>query len=87
MAAEKEITETKRMPMIAMRGIVLFPNMILHFDVGRKKSIAALEEVMKGDRTVFLSAQKIFRRFHEILFLFCETHLCFCDILLWILYC
>ena len=34
MAAEKEITETKRMPMIAMRGIVLFPNMILHFDVG-----------------------------------------------------
>ena len=40
MAAEKEITETKRMPMIAMRGIVLFPNMILHFDVGRKKSIA-----------------------------------------------
>ena len=58
MAAEKEITETKRMPMIAMRGIVLFPNMILHFDVGRKKSIAALEEVMKGDRTVFLSAQK-----------------------------
>ena len=58
MTAEKEITETKRMPMIAMRGIVLFPNMILHFDVGRKKSIAALEEVMKGDRTVFLSAQK-----------------------------
>ena len=58
MAAEKEITETKRMPMIAMRGIVLFPNMILHFDVGRKISIAALEEVMKGDRTVFLSAQK-----------------------------
>ena len=58
MATEKEILETKTLPMIAMRGIVLFPNMILHFDVGRKKSIAALEEVMKGDRTVFLSAQK-----------------------------
>ena len=58
MASENEILETKTLPMIAMRGIVLFPNMILHFDVGRKKSIAALEEVMKGDRTVFLSAQK-----------------------------
>ncbi len=58
MATENEILETKILPMIAMRGIVLFPNMILHFDVGRKKSIAALEEVMKGDRTVFLSAQK-----------------------------
>lgn len=44
--------------MIALRGIVLFPSMILNFDVGRKKSIAALEEVMKGSRTVFLSAQK-----------------------------
>ena len=44
--------------MIALRGIVLFPSMILNFDVGRKKSIAALDEVMKGNRTVFLSAQK-----------------------------
>ena len=44
--------------MIAMRGLVLFPNMILHFDVGRKKSVAALEEAMKGDRTVFLTSQK-----------------------------
>ena len=58
MATEKEILEMKTLPMIAMRGIVLFPNMILHFDVGRKKSIAALEEAMKSDRTVFLSAQK-----------------------------
>ena len=60
MANEKETLdlEIRTLPMIAMRGIVLFPNMILHFDVGRKKSIAALEEAMKGDRTVFLSAQK-----------------------------
>ena len=35
MATENEILETKTLPMIAMRGIVLFPNMILHFDVGR----------------------------------------------------
>lgn len=58
MTEEKEVFEIKTFPMIAMRGIVLFPNMILHFDVGRKKSIAALEHAMKSDRTVFLSAQK-----------------------------
>ncbi len=55
---EKENLEQKTLPMIAMRGLVLFPNMILHFDVGRKKSVAALEEAMKGDRTVFLTSQK-----------------------------
>ena len=55
---EKREFETITMPMIAMRGIVLFPSMILHFDVGRKKSIAALEEAMKGNRTIFLASQK-----------------------------
>lgn len=55
---EKRELEIITMPMIAMRGIVLFPNMLLHFDVGRKKSIAALEEVMKGNRTIFLASQK-----------------------------
>lgn len=58
MTEEKDVFETKTFPVIAMRGIVLFPNMILHFDVGRKKSIAALEHAMQSDRTVFLSAQK-----------------------------
>ena len=55
---EKRELETVTMPMIAMRGIVLFPSMILHFDVGRKKSIAALEEAMKSNRTIFLASQK-----------------------------
>ncbi len=55
---EKKIpAEIVNMPMIAMRGIVLFPTMILHFDVGRKKSIAALEEAMKGNRMIFLASQ------------------------------
>ena len=57
MPEKKQPAEIISMPMIAMRGIVLFPNMILHFDVGRKKSIAALEEAMKGNRTVFLASQ------------------------------
>ena len=55
---EKRELEVITMPMIAMRGIVLFPNMILHFDVGRKKSIAALEEAMKDGRLIFLASQK-----------------------------
>ena len=54
---DKKELEIITMPMIAMRGIVLFPSMILHFDVGRKKSIAALEEAMKNNRTVFLASQ------------------------------
>ena len=62
MTEKNKNIENQSLPMIALRGIVLFPSMILNFDVGRKKSIAALEEVMKGSRTVFLSAQKISRR-------------------------
>ena len=57
MPEKKPQPEIITMPMIAMRGIVLFPNMILHFDVGRRKSIAAVDEVMKGNRTIFLASQ------------------------------
>ena len=45
-------------PMIAMRGIVLFPKMVLHFDIGREKSIAALDYATDHDRKLFLTAQK-----------------------------
>ena len=46
------------MPMLPLRGIVVFPNMILHFDVGRLKSIKSIEEAMLKDQTIFLTAQK-----------------------------
>ena len=46
------------LPAIAMRGIVMFPSMILHFDVGREKSILAIKEAMKKDQLIFLVAQK-----------------------------
>lgn len=46
------------LPTIAMRGIVLFPNIALQFDVGRQRSLAALEEAMENDRKIFLVAQK-----------------------------
>ena len=47
-----------RMPAVALRGLVCLPDMILHFDVSRKKSIAALEAAMVKDQMVFLAAQK-----------------------------
>ncbi len=45
-------------PALAMRGLVLFEGMTLHFDVGRKRSIEALKEAMMTDKMVFLVAQK-----------------------------
>jgi len=47
-----------RLPMLAMRGMVLFPQMVLHFDVGRDKSIFALNHAMNEGRKIFLVAQK-----------------------------
>lgn len=46
------------MPVIPLRGITIFPNMIIHFDIGREKSIKALEEVMLQGGKIFLVAQK-----------------------------
>ena len=45
------------MPVIALRGLVVFPDMVLHFDVGRKKSVLALKNAMENDQNIFLSAQ------------------------------
>lgn len=41
------------LPLLAMRGLVLFPKMVLHFEVGREKSIKALQDVMEKDRRIF----------------------------------
>ncbi|MBQ7960753.1 MAG: endopeptidase La [Clostridia bacterium] len=46
------------LPLIPLRGITIFPGMVLHFDVGRKKSVAAVEYAMAGEQLVFLSYQK-----------------------------
>ena len=54
----KRSTARQVMPVLAMRGLVLFPSMVLHFDVGRKKSIAALNAAMEGERKIFLVTQK-----------------------------
>lgn len=46
------------LPIIPLRGIVVFPKMVLHFDVGRKKSVKALQKAMDDDQKVFLVCQK-----------------------------
>ena len=46
------------LPVVPLRGLVVFPEMVLHFDVGRKKSVAAIKNAMKSGDKVFLVAQK-----------------------------
>ena len=46
------------MPLIPLRGVTVYPNMVIHFDLGREKSIIALERAMMMNQTVFLTAQK-----------------------------
>lgn len=58
---EQSELQQDKMPMLVLRGLVLFPQMVLHFDVGRDKSILALNQVMDGDRKIFLVAQKDIR--------------------------
>lgn len=50
--------ETAALPMIPLRGLHIFPNMVLHFDVGREKSVKALETAMVTNQKIFLTSQK-----------------------------
>ena len=47
-----------KMPVLALRGLAVFPDQTIHFDVGRPKSIKALEDAMKGDQQIFLVPQR-----------------------------
>lgn len=55
---ELQKTETNPLPVLALRGLVIFPGMLLQFDVGRKKSILALSQAMEDDQQILLVAQK-----------------------------
>ena len=46
------------MPVLALRGLAVFPDQTIHFEVGRKKSVLALEDAMKQDQTLLLIPQK-----------------------------
>ena len=53
-----EIIVTEKMPVLALRGLTVFPNASMHFDVGREKSIRALDKAMGKDQRIFLVTQK-----------------------------
>jgi ATP-dependent Lon protease len=48
----------RQLPLLPLRGILVFPYMIIHLDVGREKSVKAIEETMIQDRIIFLATQK-----------------------------
>ena len=54
----EEMIYAGKMPILALRGLAVFPDQTVHFDVGRKKSILALEAAMKVDQTLLLIPQK-----------------------------
>ncbi len=58
MKKEWTMEETVKMPVIALRGLTVFPNVLIHFDVSREISIKALEEAMASGDPVFLVGQK-----------------------------
>ena len=58
MSKEWNLTDISAMPAIALRGLTVFPNVMIHFEVARDMSIKALEEAMNAGSPVFLVGQK-----------------------------
>ncbi|MFC0270201.1 endopeptidase La [Metabacillus herbersteinensis] len=50
--------DSKIVPLLPLRGLLVYPSMVLHLDVGRDKSVQALEKAMMEDHNIFLSTQK-----------------------------
>ncbi|HXR79055.1 MAG TPA: endopeptidase La [Bryobacteraceae bacterium] len=57
MVTTKDKSDTKRLPMMPIRDVVIFPFMMTPFVVGRESSVRALEEALAGDRKIFLATQ------------------------------
>lgn len=54
----EQVKNTQAMPILALRGLTVFPNMLLHFDVGRGTSIKALDQALEEGSPIFLVAQR-----------------------------
>ena len=52
-----KVKSAEQLPLLPLRGLMVFPHMVLHFDVGRKRSLAALEHALVNDQRVFLVTQ------------------------------
>ena len=57
MTHQREKTEPRKLPMMPIRDMVIFPYMMTPFVVGRESSVRALEEALTGDRKIFLATQ------------------------------
>ena len=57
MITSKDKSDTRRLPMMPIREVVIFPHMMTPFVVGRESSIRALEEALASDRKIFLATQ------------------------------
>lgn len=51
-------SEIKSLPMVALRGMTIMPEMVVHFDISRERSIAAVQEAMLEDQQIFLATQR-----------------------------
>ena len=59
MEVHMENNKIEKLPLLALRGILVYPSMVIHLDVGREKSIASLENAMMNEeQLIFLSSQK-----------------------------
>ena len=50
--------QKKILPAVALRGMTVMPEMVVHFDISRERSVKAVQEAMLNDQTVFLVTQK-----------------------------
>ena len=50
--------QTITLPVLPLRGMVVFPKAVIHFDVGRQQSVSAIKKAMKSDQLIFLATQK-----------------------------
>ena len=52
------MNRTESLPMVALRGMTILPEMVAHFDISRERSIEAVQEAMARDQKIFLLTQK-----------------------------
>ena len=58
MSTKKKVTRVKSLPLLSLRGLVIFPGEMVHFDIGRTRSAAALREAMEDDQLLYLVMQR-----------------------------
>jgi ATP-dependent Lon protease len=58
MSEDQSGTGIKVLPLLPLRGVLVFPYMVIHLDVGRERSVSAIDEAMLSNREIFLAMQK-----------------------------